>query len=160
MLMAGISSQAMSGAFWSETNGAAEGVITQNYGSARAKLTNKTRPFSKAYYKEFKVTPDFDAFTTYDALFVLKKAMEKAHSMKVDAIVKQLEKTNYVGTIGRVQFYGRKAKYPHAMKYGKHYVPGIAIQWQHGKQVVIWPKFAASGKVIVPGFVKNASSSH
>jgi branched-chain amino acid transport system substrate-binding protein len=159
-LMAGISTEAMSGKFWSQTNGAAQGVITQTYGSALAKLTHKTRPFSKTFYKKFHVTPAYDAYTTYDSLFVLRNAIGRADSTKADAIVKQLEKTNYVGTIGRVQFYGRKAKYPHAMKYGKHYVRGVAIQWQNGKQQVIWPKSASSAKVMVPGFVKNARSGN
>jgi hypothetical protein len=57
-----------------------------------------------------------------------------------------VEKTDYVGTFGRVEFYGPKAKYAHGMKYGKGYVTGTMFQWQNGKQVPIWPTQAATAK--------------
>jgi len=71
--------------------------------------------------------------------------------------VKSLEKTNYVGTIGRVEFYGRDNRYAHGMKYGRDYVSGVAIQWQKGRQVPIWPAHAAEAKPILPSFVKKVA---
>ncbi len=155
MLMAGISSQAMSGSFWADTNGAANGVITQNYGSANAALTPTTESFSRRYFKKYGETPTYNAYTTYDSLHVIKAAIERAGSTKANALAAALGKTNYVGTIGRVQFYGPHAKYTHAMKYGKKYVPGIATQWQNGKEVVVWPESVATGKVMTLSYMKH-----
>lgn len=153
-LLAGWSSQAGSSSFWNDTNGATEGAITGNVAASTAAITPKTIPFAKKYQNEFGESPAYDAYSTYDAMFILKQAIERAHSTQADAMVKALEKTDYVGTQGREVFQGRHATYVHGLKYGKKYVPGVAIQWQHGKQVVIWPPKAADGKVMVPSFVK------
>jgi len=157
-LMAGWSSQAGASSFWKDTNGATEGVVTGDVAAASASITSKTIPFAKAYTKRFGETPAYDSYSTYDAMYILKAAIERAGSTRAGALVSALEKTNYVGTQGREVFQGRHAKFVHGLKYGKHYVPGVAIQWQHGKQVVIWPPKAADGHVQLPSFVKGAQS--
>lgn len=154
-LLAGWSSQAGASSFWDDTNGQAEGNITGNLGASTAAITSKTIPFAKAYIKRFGESPAYDAYTTYDAVYVLKHAIERANSTKADALVKSLEKTDYTGTIGQEQFYSKDSKYAHDLKYGEKYVQGVAIQWQHGKQVVVWPEHAATGKVMVPDFVSQ-----
>ncbi|MDA8108643.1 MAG: ABC transporter substrate-binding protein [Betaproteobacteria bacterium] len=156
-LLAGWSSQAGASTFWNATNGATEGVITGNLGAPGAALTPKSNAFSDAYTKEFKTTPAYNSYTTYDAFYILKDAIERAHSTKPDALVAALEKTDHVGTIGREEYFGRGSIYAHGLKYGKEYVPGVALQWQNGKQVTIWPEHAANGKPILPAFVKQAS---
>ena len=109
-------------------------------------LTPKTEPFTDAYTKKFGTTPAYNAYSTDDAINVLARAIERAHTTRANALVKALEKTDYVGTFGRVEFYGPKAKYAHGMKYGKGYVTGTMFQWQNGKQVPIWPTQAATAK--------------
>ncbi len=153
-LLAGWSSQAGASTFWKDTNGATEGVITGNLGAPGAALTPKSNPFSSAYVKRYKTTPAYNSYTTFDAFYILKDAIERAHSTKANALVSALEKTNYVGTIGREQFYGRTAKYAHGFKFGKGYVTGVAIQWQDGQQKIIWPTHAATAKPILPKWLK------
>ena len=155
MLMAGMNVQAQAGGFWKATNGATEGVITVDLGATKASLTPKTQHFVKAYVKRFGENPAFDAYTSYDAMYVLKQAIERAGSTKGAAIADALEKTHYEGTIGRIAFYGMDHKFPHAMKFGPNYVTGVAVQWQNGSQEAIWPKAAASAQVKVPAFVKK-----
>ena len=77
-------------------------------------------------------------------------AFKRAGSTEGEKLVAALEKTDYVGTVGRVQFYGRDSEYTHAMKYGADYVSGIMMQWQNGKQVIVYPGNVAHGKPIVP----------
>ena len=156
-LLAGWSSQAGASTFWKSTHGATEGVITGNLGAPGAALTPKSNRFSEAYIKRFHTSPAYNAYTTYDSIYILKQAIERGHSAKADALVKSLEKTNYVGTIGRVEFYGRDNRYAHGMKYGRDYVSGVAIQWQKGRQVPIWPAHAAEAKPILPSFVKKVA---
>lgn len=153
-VLGGINAQASDSSFWSATNGATEGVITESAGAPGAKVTPKSEPFNKAFMKRFGTAPAYDAYTTYDALHVLAQAIERAGNTKPDALVKALEKTNWVGTTGRVQFYGRKSPYTHGLKYGKNYVPTVTLQWQKGKLVAVWPKKAATGKIELPTFAK------
>jgi len=51
-----------------------------------------------------------------------------------------------------VQFYGRDNEFTHAMKYGAGYVTGVALQWQNGKQVTLWPRAAPNIKIQFPAF--------
>lgn len=153
-LLAGISSQAMDGTFWKATNGACDGVITETAGSPGAAVTPKSNPFSRAYVKRFGAAAPYDGYTSYDAVYVLKQAIERVHSTAPDALVGSLEKTDYVGTIGRIAFYGRDSLYTHGLRYGEGYFTGIMIQWQNGHQVTIWPSQVANAKLAVPSFVK------
>lgn len=154
MLLAGWSAQAGASSFWGDTNGGTEGVVTADVASAKAALTRKTIPFANAYEREFKETPAYDAYSTYDAIYLLKNAIERANSTSANKIVNQLEKANYVGTQGRIVFNKKGARFVHGMKYGKGYVTGVAFQWQNGKQVLIWPQHVAQGHVKIPSFVK------
>jgi len=155
ILLAGISGQAGSSAFWKATNGASAGVITTSTGANGAALTPKTKPFFDAYKKAFNEEPAYDAYTTYDSLYTLKAAIERAGTTQADKLVSALEKTDQEGVEGHIQFYGRHARYTHGLKYGKGLVTGVAFQWQHGQQVVIWPKRIAQGKPVLPDFVKQ-----
>ncbi len=155
MLMAGFNDQAQASSFWTKSNGSAEGVITQSAGAPGAAVTAKSVPFNKAYEAAYNTTPAYDAYTSYDALYVIKQAVERAGNTQPDALVSALEKTDMVGTIGRVQFYGRNSPYTHGLKYGPGHVQLVTIQWQHGKQVAIWPGSVATGKLEVPAFARK-----
>jgi branched-chain amino acid transport system substrate-binding protein len=91
---------------------------------------------------------------------MIADAIKRAGSTDPDKLVDALEKTDYVGTVGRIQFYGKDDPFTHAMKYGKDYVSGIALQWQDGKQVCVWPSSICSGKVAFPSFVKVSASTN
>jgi branched-chain amino acid transport system substrate-binding protein len=152
--LAGINLQAGATNFWDKTNGATEGVITWNTGAPGAAVTPRSVPFQKAFSKRFGGTPTLEAYMTYDSMYALKQAIERAHSTKPDALVAALEKTDLVGTMGRMEFYGRKARFTHDVKYGAKLVSGVGFQWQNGKQVAIWPPHAANGTPVLPDFVK------
>ncbi|MBV8650668.1 MAG: ABC transporter substrate-binding protein, partial [Alphaproteobacteria bacterium] len=77
-----------------------------------------------------------------------------------DKMVEALEQTDWVGTVGRVQFYGRNDEFTHALKYGPGLVTGVALQWQDGKQVTVWPADKANGQVRFPGFIKTQASAN
>ncbi len=158
ILFAGWSSQAGTSSFWKDTNGAAAGTISGNVAAPTAALTPKTIPFVKAYEARFNESPTYNAYSTYDAIYILKSAIERAHSTHADALVTALEGTDYVGVQGHEVFNGRGSRFVHALKFGKGYFTGVAFQWQNGKQVVIWPKKAANGEVKVPSFVKQSDS--
>ncbi len=83
--------------------------------------------------------------------------VDVAGSTDPDKMVTELEKTDYVGTIGRVQFYGRDNQFTHGLKYGPDHVSGMIFQWQGGKQVPVWPAKVADGKLKYPAFARPSN---
>ncbi len=152
--MIGMSSQATAGTFWKDTNGAAAGIVTFSVAADGANLTPKMQPFIDTYVKRFGEAPNYTGYTTHDAVNVLVQAIKRAGSTDGDKLVAALEQTDYLGTIGRVQFYGRDNQFTHAMKYGPEYVTGIMIQWQDAKQVTLWPKASPQSNFSFPAFTQ------
>jgi branched-chain amino acid transport system substrate-binding protein len=153
--MVGQSSQATTGAFWKDTNGAAEGIITATAATPDVDLSPVTIPFAEAYVKKHGVTPAYVGYSAYDMVHVVAEAIERAGgSTDPDKLVTALEATDHVGTMGRIRFYGRDNQFTHALKYGPGLVTMVAIQWQSGKQVCVWPADKCKNKVTFPSFVK------
>ena len=81
------------------------------------------------------------------------------NTLDPDKLVDALEKTDYVGTIGRVQFKGKDSPNPHALKVGPDTITGLMLQWQDGKQVAVWPSDVAKGQMKFPSFIKLGSAN-
>jgi len=150
----GISAQALSPTFWSDTNGAAEGIPSLAVATASTAVTPKTKPFAAAFKARFGTDPAYTGYTAYDDVYILADAIKRAGSTDPDKMVSELEKTDYVGTIGRIQFYGRDDQFTHGIKYGPNNVSGMVFQWQDGKQVTVWPAKIAEGKLKYPAFAR------
>jgi branched-chain amino acid transport system substrate-binding protein len=107
--MIGQSAQATTSAFWKDTNGAAD--------APDVALSPVTIPFAEAYVKKHGVTPAYVGYSAYDMVHVIAEAIERAGgSTDPDKLVTALEATDHVGTMGRIQFYGRDNQFTHAMK--------------------------------------------
>ncbi len=152
--MIGISSQATSSTFYKDTNGAAEGVIYQTISAPDVAVTPKTLPFTKAYTAKYGITPAYCGYTTYDEVYYIADAIKRAGGTDPDKMVDALEKTSYVGTIGKVEFYGKDSEFTHAIKVSPEYIGGMLVQWKGGKQETIWPSNIATAKVSFPSFIK------
>ena len=152
--LAGQSSQATTSGFWKDTNGAAQGVLTMALAAPDSALSPKTIPFAEAYEKKYGDTPSYAGYCSYDMIHVIAEAVKRAGSTDPDKMVTALENTDHVGTIGRIKFYGKDAEFPHAVEYGPGLMTGVAIQWQNGKQLTVWPADKAKGKITFPSFVK------
>jgi branched-chain amino acid transport system substrate-binding protein len=152
--MFGRSSQATNSSFWQETNGAAEGVLYVDLSGPAVAVTPKTLPFVAAFQKKSGNVPSYAGFTTYDQVYYLADAIHRAGSTDSDKLVTALEATDYVGTIGRIQFLPKGDPHVHGLKTGSGTITGLVMQWQGGKQVCVWPKQYANGRVSFPPFVK------
>jgi branched-chain amino acid transport system substrate-binding protein len=157
--MFGISSQATNSSFWNDTNGAVEGVLYQAVSGPDVAVTPKTLPFVKAFKAKYGNFPSYCGYTAYDEVYYLADAFKRAGSTDPDKLVDALEKTDYVGTIGRVQFKGKDSPNPHALKVGPDTITGLMLQWQDGKQTNLWPANVANGKLKFPKFVKVGSAN-
>ncbi len=155
-LMAGPDGEGSSGGFWKATNGAAQGLIVGGTISANgAALTSRTPAFYHAYLKKFHDVPAFSGYTTYDGVYLIKTAIEKAGSTAPEAMLKALQSVDMEGASGRIAFNGRNAPLTHALKYVRGVTGGVYFQWQDGKQVVVWPKRIAQGKVELPSYMQH-----
>jgi branched-chain amino acid transport system substrate-binding protein len=152
--MFGISAQALSPTFWDDTNGAADGIPSLAVATPDVAVTAKTKPFAQAFKAKFGTPPAYTGYTAYDEVYILAEAIQRAGGTDPDKMVTELEKTNYEGTIGRIQFYGRNDEFTHGIKSGPGAVTGLVFQWQNGKQVAVWPPAVAEGKLKFPDFVK------
>jgi branched-chain amino acid transport system substrate-binding protein len=129
----GINVEAQKDGFWQATDKKGNYVSTLNtYGDVE--ITPKTLPFMQAFRARFGKTPTYNA-ATYDAVYVLREAVEKAGTLEADRLVPVLEKIDYVGTAARIVFDER-----HDLRFGPGHATGLGVQWQDGELVAFWPK--------------------
>jgi branched-chain amino acid transport system substrate-binding protein len=152
--MLGISSQATNETFGKDTNDASDGVLYQGVSGPGVAVTPKSIPFAEAFKKKFGNYPSYAGYTSYDEVYYIADAIKRAGSTDADKLVEALEKTDWEGTIGRIQFYGKDDEFTHGLKYGKGLITGLMLQWQDGKQVSVWPPEVANGKLKFPSFIK------
>ncbi|MGY0572383.1 ABC transporter substrate-binding protein [Bradyrhizobium sp. RDM12] len=152
--MFGISSQATNETFGKDTNQAAEGVLYQGVSGPGVAVTPKSVPFAENFKKKFGNYPSYAGYTAYDEVYYIADAVKRAGSTDADKLVDALEKTDWEGTIGRVQFYGKDDPFTHSIKYGKGLITGLMLQWQDGKQSAVWPKDVAKVDIKFPSFIK------
>src|SRR5580658_9025887 len=156
--MLGISSQATNSTFGADTNGAAEGVLYQGVSGPDVPVTEKSLPFTQGFKAKFGNFPSYAGYTSYDEVYYIADAIKRGGSTDADKLVASLEKTDWEGTIGRIQFYGKDDQFTHSIKYGKGLITGLMLQWQDGKQVAVWPKEVAKGQLKFPSFIKVTSN--
>jgi branched-chain amino acid transport system substrate-binding protein len=152
--MFGIASQATNETFGKDTNQAAEGVLYQGVSGPGVAVTPKSVPFAENFKKKFGNYPSYAGYTAYDEVYYIADAVKRAGSTDADKLVAALETTDWEGTIGRVQFYGKDDPFTHSIKYGKGLITGLMLQWQDGKQSAVWPKDVAKVDIKFPSFIK------
>jgi len=156
--MLGISSQATNSTFGKDTNDASNGVLYQGVSGPDVAVTPKSIPFAEGFKAKFGNYPSYAGYTSYDEVYYIADAVKRAGSTDADKLVDALEKTDWEGTIGRIQFYGKDDPFTHSIKYGKGLITGLMLQWQDGKQVSVWPKEVAKGQLKFPSFIKLTSN--
>ena len=152
--MFGISSQATNSTFWQDTNGATEGVAFNAVSGPGVAVSPKTLPFVEAYQKKNGNVPSYAGYTAYDEVYYIGEAIHRAGSTDGDKLVTALEATDYLGTIGHVQFLPKGDPHVHGLKIGAGAITGLMLQWQDGRQVNLWPKDLANGTLKFPAFIK------
>ena len=89
---------------------------------------------------------------SYESVYILKEAIERAGSLDPDAIVAEIEKTDRKGVMGRIRF-----DEGHQVVYGTdpaETAVGAFFQWsEDGKRVITYPKSIAEGEIFLPTWV-------
>ena len=92
---------------------------------------------------------------SYQSVYLLAAAIEKAGSLDPDKIVAALEQTDTKGVMGLIKF-----SKSHQVIYGNDPAKeavGCVFQWtEDGKRVIVYPPSIAEGKIELPPFVKSA----
>jgi len=128
----GINVEGQKDEFWQATAGKAQFVSTLDTYS-EVEMTPKTIAFVRAFKQRYKKSPTYNA-ATYDAIMILKAAIEQAGSTDAGKLVPILEKTEHVGS-GAVVTWDKR----HDLVWAVGKTAGIAVQWQDGKKVPFWP---------------------
>jgi branched-chain amino acid transport system substrate-binding protein len=108
-------------------------------GQARVEMTPKTIRFWDDYQAKWGDGPSFLGADGYDCLYIWKEAVTRAGSFGSDAVVKELEKTEYTGPLGKIVFEQKEHRWPHGGKFGKDFMTYSAIQLVGGKVNNFWP---------------------
>jgi branched-chain amino acid transport system substrate-binding protein len=156
--MFGVASQATNSTFWKDTNGAADGVLFFGVSGPDVAVTPKTLPFVNAFKAKFGNFPAYSGYTAYDQVYMIADAVQRAKSTDSEKLVTAMEATDYVGTIGRVQFLPKGDPHVHGLKTGPGLITGLFLQWQKGEEVSMWPADLAKGKLNFPSFIKVGSN--
>ncbi len=142
--------------FWKATEGKGEYCLANvvNAGNAPCNATPWTMKFVKAYEKRWNIEPEgYGTSTSYMAPYVLKDAIERAGSLKADAVIKALEKTDMMGVYGRIRFDPKNHQVIPSVDPEEGAV-GTIFQWQARKRVVVFPPKIAMGEIKLPPWMK------
>ncbi len=128
----GINVEGQKEEFWQAAAGKAQFVSTLDT-YAEVEMTPKTVAFVRAYKERYKKPPTYTA-ATYDAIYLLKSAIEQEKTANADKLVPALEKMEHVGS-GAILTFDKR----HDPVWAVGKTAGIAVQWQDGKKVPFWP---------------------
>jgi branched-chain amino acid transport system substrate-binding protein len=126
--------------FWKNVGKAGELELFMSSMHEKVHLTPTSRKFWEDYKKKFGKDPtDYKTRSIYNVILIAADAINRAKSTGNEAIVAALEKTNLEVTTGMVKF----GLNPGSYEYHQWMPPMLVVQWQDGKQVVVFPKEAA-----------------
>lgn len=141
--------------FWKATKGkGAYTIVTlSETGNVPSNVTPKSMQFYNAFKKRWGVPPrSTGCVSAYEAIYVLKDAIERAGTLDKADLIAALEKTNLPAVRGTIRFDKN-----HQIIYGydpKTSVLGCWAQWQDGKRVCVFPEVAATGEIKMPPWLK------
>jgi len=147
--------------YWKNTNGLGNYDTTTNAFCPGVEETTLTKHFVDSIMAmNGGNVPAYNA-GTYDAIYILKAALERATSSAVksdgtfdsDLVVSSLERTAQMGTVAiEFTFTGMDVANPHDVNFGPGKDTGIATQWQDGEMKGVWPNPAYGAAYVAAGY--------
>jgi branched-chain amino acid transport system substrate-binding protein len=123
-------------------------IPSQKYAPARIFYNKYKKTYGKGIQSGHGPAP------SYESVYILKEAIERANSLDPDAIVAEIEKTDRKGVMGRIRFDDG-----HQVVYGTdpaETAVGAFFQWTNdGKRKIVYPKSLAEGNIELPSWVKK-----
>lgn len=158
-LMGGFISPLAGPGAWKTFGGKIGGAINCNFemGSAiSSDKVAKSTSFENAYKKRWgaPIEAGHGISPSYESVYILAEAIERAGSLDADAIVAELEKTNRSGVMGQIRFdEGHQVVY--GMDPAESAVAAV-LQWNtDGTRTIVFPSTIAEGKIKLPAGLKS-----
>ena len=154
--LGGINVASQSNEFFQATGGAAAYELNGPTGIVRTAVSEKTIAFFDAFKAKFNRDPIYNGASTYDAIYTLAEAVEKAGSAEPDDVVAELAKTDRIGAQGKITF-----SESHDVVYGAgdpaKGISPLYFQYQpDGSRKVVFPDAFAEGyKYQLPPWLKK-----
>ena len=141
---------------WKATDGkvAYSVVLYAKAGSVATKAIPMSEKFVPSHKKKYGMEPRSEwTSTSYTVVYILKDAIERAKSLDPDLIIPALEKTDMMGTYGRVKF---DPKSHQIIENGDpaETAVGTWAQWIDGKRVIVFPDKIATRSLELPPWMK------
>ncbi len=159
-LLAGFISPLAGPGAWKTFDKKIGGAINCNFELGSAIYSDKV-PKSKSFYEAYEkrwgkpMEAGHGPGPTYDSVYILAEAIERAGSTDPDAIVAELEKTDRMGVIGRIKF-----DEGHQVIYDldpTNTAVACVFQWsKDGRRLNVYPESIADGKIKLPEGLKSA----
>ncbi|MGO9570743.1 MAG: ABC transporter substrate-binding protein [Desulfomonilaceae bacterium] len=143
--------------FWKATEGKGEYCMASvvNAGNVPCQATPWTMKFVDAYKKKYGLEPEgYGTSSSYMAVYTLKDAIERAGTLDSDKVAEALRKTDLEGVYGRIRFDPKTNQVIPSLD-PKEGAVGTIFQWQAGKRIVVFPETIATGKVLLPPWMKK-----
>ncbi len=139
-MQVGINVEAQKAEFWQATRGMGNYVVTSSTYAEGVEQNEFTKPFVEGYKKRFGEVPTYTA-GTYDAIrFAIAETVEMAGTLNSDKIVEILENRVYKSTSSTIKYMkDNLGRHLHDITFGPGYATGLAVQWQDGNLVGVWP---------------------
>jgi branched-chain amino acid transport system substrate-binding protein len=158
-LMAGFISPMSGSEAWKTFEGKIAGALNAIFeiGNIPVPKVAASVSFYEAYKKRWgkELQSGHGPAPSYDSVYLLADALEKAGKLDPDAVSAQLEKSDRSGAIGRIRFdEGHQAVFGNDPSQA---ALGCVIQWEEGgKRTVVFPESVAEAKVKLPEWIKPA----
>jgi len=158
-IMAGFISPMAGEGAWKTFDGKIGGLMNAifelgNVGSVKYPPATK---FHNAYKKRYgrPIEAGHGPAPSYESVYILKEAIERANSLDADAIVAAVEKTDRRGVMGRIRF-----SPGHQVIYGvdpEKAATACFFQWsERGKRIIVYPESLKEGEIRLPPWMKAA----
>jgi branched-chain amino acid transport system substrate-binding protein len=144
---------------WKTFDGKIGGAVEVVYELGSAVASDKV-PASVEFYDKYKKTYGKEVQSghgpspSYEAVYIVTEAIERAGSLDPDAIAAELKKTDRMGVMGRVRFDDGNQDI-----FGfdpKETAVAAVFQWtDDGKRKIVFPESLADGKIDLPKGLKS-----
>jgi branched-chain amino acid transport system substrate-binding protein len=155
-LMAGFNSYLIGTKAWSTFGEDIDGTLNVVFeaGHVPIKAYPPATKFYEAYKKRYKeeLQSGHGVSGGYDGVYILVNAIEKAGTLDPDKVADIMEKTDMVGSVGRIKFSAG-----HQLKFGndpKTSAIATVFQWRKGERIEVYPESIANGKIVKPSWMK------
>jgi len=142
--------------FWEASEGEGEFAIAHlvNAANAPVEVTALSMPFASAYEDKWDLEPEgYGTSSSYQAVYTLVDAIERAGTIEPDAVITALEETDMVGVYGRVRFDENHQIIP-SLDPEEGAIPQV-IQWLDERRETVFPPAIATSPIMLPPWMEE-----